>query len=335
MTWDFFSLNPETLHQVLILMSDRGTPYGYRFMHGFGSHAYTLLNENNEVVYVKFHFKSQQGIQNLSANEALQLKATAPDFAQHDLISAIDQGDFPKWSLKMQVMTEDQAKAQHFNPFDLTKTWSQKVFPLIEIGTLELNENPKNYFAAVEQAAFSPSRIVDGVGFSPDKMLQGRILAYPDAQRYRLGTNYVQIPVNSCPFLVNNYQRDGQMSVDQNGADLPNYFPNSFDEIKPDLAYLRPAAKLGSNVADWFDRNAAGEDDHYTQPGIFFREVLKDQEKLNLVENIVQSMSGISGKLSNEIINRQLCHFFRADVNLGLSIAKGLHFDVSDELNHH
>ncbi|TCC88529.1 catalase [Pedobacter frigiditerrae] len=334
MVWDFFSLNPETLHQVMFLMSDRGTPYGYRYMHGFASHTYTLLNDKNEVTYVKFHFKSQQGIKNLTANEANKMKAEDPDFGQRDLVNAIDSGDFPKWTLKMQLMGKDQARNHHFNPFDLTKTWSQKEFPLMEIGVLELNENPTNYFATVEQAAFSPSRIVDGIGFSPDKMLQGRILSYPDAQRYRLGTNYEQIPINTCPFMSHNYQRDGQMTVNANGGKAVNYYPNSFQQIEPDPSYMRPATALDSNIADWYNRNAPGEDDHFTQPGLFFRDVLTDIEKLSLIGNIVDSMKGIAGDLKETIINRQLCHFFRADLNLGIAIANGLDIEVGDKIKH-
>lgn len=330
MMWDFFSLNPESLHQVLFLMSDRGTPFGHRHMHGFGSHTYTLINSENEVVYVKFHFKSQQGIKNFTSGEAKQMRAEDPDFAQRDLLNAIEGGDFPKWILKIQVMTAAQAGTYAFNPFDLTKVWSQKEYPLLEVGVLELNQNPDNYFSEVEQAAFAPSRIVDGIGHSPDKMLQGRILAYPDAQRYRLGVNFEQIPVNRCPFMVNNYQRDGLMRVDENGRRSPNYFPNSFDDIKPNESYKRPAEPLAFPVVDWYDRNAEGENDHYTQPGVFFREVLSVEDKQNLMSNIAESMLGINGPKKEEIINRQLCHFFRTDINLGMGVTKAL--GVSPEI---
>src|SRR3984885_3608953 len=237
MMWDFWSLNPESLHQVLFLMSDRGTPYGYRHMDGFGSHTFSLINARNEKVWVKFHFKTLQGIKNFTSDEATEMKGKDPDFAQRDLVNAIDKKDFPKWALKIQVMTEADAKTYKWNPFDLTKTWSQKDFPLIDVGVLELNENPQNYFAEVEQSAFAPAHVVDGISYSPDKMLQGRILSYPDAHRYRLGANYEQIPVNSCPYKVNNYQRDGLMRIDGNHDDAPNYFPNSFDNIKVDESY--------------------------------------------------------------------------------------------------
>lgn len=330
MVWDFFSLNPESLHQVMLLMSDRGTPYGYRHMHGFGSHAFSFINASHEQVYVKFHFKSQQGIKNFSRQEAEAMKGTDPDFAQRDLVTSIDNGDFPKWKLYIQIMTFAQADSHRFNPFDLTKTWSQKEFPLIEVGILELNQNPKNYFATVEQAAFSPSRIVDGIGFSPDKMLQGRILGYPDAQRYRLGTNYEQISVNRCPFLVSNYQRDGQMSVNGNGEDAVNYYPNSFDHVKADQNYRRPAQQIGSAIADWYDRNVEGENDHYSQPGLFFNDVLSRSEQQNLIANIISSMTNITGAKREQIINRQLCHFFRADPALAIAIARGLNIELGD-----
>jgi catalase len=332
MMWDFWSLNPESLHQVLFLMSDRGTPYGYRHMHGFGSHTFSLINTNNERVWVKFHFKTLQGIKNFTNEEAAQMKAVDMDFAQHDLLTAIDRGEYPKWALKIQVMTEEEAKSYKFNPFDLTKTWSQKEFPLIDVGILELNENPKNYFASVEQAAFAPAHVVDGIHYSPDKMLQGRILSYPDAHRYRLGGNYEQIPVNKCPFAVHNYQRDGQMRVDDNGSNNPNYFPNSFDNIVADESYRQPAWELDATTADSFDRNAEGENDHYTQPGIFYREVLSPEDKQHLVHNIVAAMSGIQGPKKVEIINRQLCHFFRADIGLGMGIAQALGVNVEQAM---
>lgn len=327
--WDFWSLNPESLHQVMFLMSDRGTPYGYRHMHGFGSHTFSFINSNNERNWVKFHFVNMQGIKNFSNDEAANMKAQDPDFAQRDLVTAIDNGDFPKWMLNVQIMTEEQAKTYKWNPFDLTKTWSHKDFPLIEVGIMELNENPKNHFASVEQSAFAPAHVIDGISYSPDKMLQGRLLSYPDAHRYRLGGNYEQIPVNKCPYAVNNYERDGQMRVDDNGGSNPNYFPNSFDNIKPDESYKQPAWELDTNVANWYDRNAEGENDHYTQPGIFYREVLKDQDKKNLVSNIAGAMSGISGPMKDTIVNRQLCHFFRADIGLGMAVANALGLDMA------
>lgn len=330
--WDFWSLNPESLHQVMFLMSDRGTPYSYRNMHGFGSHTFSLINADNEKVWVKFHFKTKQGIKNFTNDEAVKMKGEDPDHAQRDLVAAIDAGDFPKWDVKVQIMTQEQAKTYKWNPFDLTKTWSQKDFSLIELGELELNENPQNFFAEVEQAAFAPAHVVDGISYSPDKMLQGRILSYPDAHRHRLGANFEQIPVNRCPFAINNYQRDGLMRVDGNSGKAPNYFPNSFDDIKQDENYKQPAMTLDTLVADWYDRNAEGENDHFTQPGIFWREVLTEQDKKNLVSNIAGAMSGIAGAKKAEIINRQLCHFFRADIGLGMAVAKALGVDVENAI---
>ncbi|HMG15719.1 MAG TPA: catalase, partial [Saprospiraceae bacterium] len=233
----------------------------------------------------------------------------------------------------MQVMTLDQARNFEFNPFDLTKIWPQKEYPLIEVGFFELNQIPQNYFADVEQSAFAPAHVVDGIGYSPDKMLQGRLLSYPDAHRHRLGVNYEQIPVNKCPYMVSNHERDGMMRVDGNGGSDPNYFPNSFDDIYADKNYKEPAMQMESTVADWFDRNAAGEDDHYTQPGWLYTRALNDYDRHNLVMNIVGAMSGIDGPKKDLIIHRQLCHFFRANMNLGMAVAKGLGVNVEEVMN--
>lgn len=327
MVWDFWSLNPESLHQVLILMSDRGTPISYRHMHGFGSHTFSFLNKDNERFYVKFHFITEQGIKNFTNEEAAEMRGKDPDQAQRDLIQSIDKGDFPRWKLKVQIMPEAEAKTYRWNPFDLTKVWPHADYPLIDVGVMELNENPDNYFAHVEQAAFAPAHVVDGIGYSPDKMLQGRLLSYPDAHRHRLGVNYEQIPVNRCPFAVNNYHRDGAMRVDGNGGSHPNYFPNSFGNITPDPAYKEPGMPLDSLFADWYDRNADGENDHYTQPGNLFR-LMTAEEKKKTISNIVGAMSGIEGHKREEIINRQLCHWFRADLQLGMGIAQGLGVSV-------
>ncbi|WP_421940718.1 catalase [Pedobacter sp.] len=336
MMWDFWSLNPESLHQVLILMSDRGTPFSYRHMHGFGSHTFSFYNNKHERFYVKFHFKTKQGIQNFSNEEAIEMKGQDPDHAQRDLFEAIEKGDFPKWTLYIQVMPFEQAKTYPINPFDLTKVWPHADYPLIKVGELELNQNPDNYFAEVEQAAFAPAHVVDGIYYSPDKMLQGRILSYPDAQRYRLGVNYEQIPVNRCPFMVSNYQRDGFMRVDGNGGANPNYFPNSFDNIEVDTHYKQPAWPLDSLLADHYDRNAEGDHDHYTQPGNLFR-LMDPEAKQNTIKNIVSAMGGINGTKKDDIINRQLCHWFRADMSLGLAIAKGLELNLEkamESMNH-
>ncbi len=323
MMWDYWSLNPESLHQVLILMSDRGTPDGYRHMNGYGSHTFSLINADNERVWVKFHFKTAQGIKNFINDEAVKMKGLDPDYAQRDLVRAIDNGDFPRWNMKIQVMTNEQAKTYKWNPFDLTKVWPHADFPLIDVGTIELNQNPDNYFADVEQSAFAPAHVVDGISYSPDRMLQGRLLSYPDAHRYRLGGNYEQIPVNRCPYAVNNYQRDGQMRVDGNGGRNPNYFPNSFDNIVADDSYKQPVWELEDSLAGWYDRNAPGENDHYSQPGNLWR-LMTPEQKINTVNNIVGAMSGIDGPKRDQIVNLQLCHWFRADLSLGMAIAQGL-----------
>jgi len=339
MMWDFFSLNPETLHQVLILMSDRGTPFSYRNMDGFGSHTFSLINKKNERVWVKFHFKTVQGVKNFTEKEANEMKGIDLDQAQRDMVDAIARKDFPKWTMKIQIMTDAQAKAFRWNPFDLTKVWLHKDFPLIDVGIMELNVIPENYFRDVEQSAFAPAHVVDGIGYSPDKVLQGRLLSYPDAQRYRLGANYEQIPVNQCPYIVANYQRDGLMQTSENGGTSPNYRPNSFDDIVADESYKEPAMNLDQitaepNVADWYDRNE-NDDDHFTQPGMLYRNAMNEQDRINLVSNIVSSMEGIVGEKKEEIMNRQLCHFFRADIQLGMAVAKGLGVKIEEKTMDH
>ncbi len=326
MMWDYWSLNPESLHQVLILMSNRGTPDGYRFMNGYGSHTFSLVNDDNERFYVKFHYKTMQGIKNLSDDKATELKGKDPDYAQRDLVEAIDKGNYPKYALKIQIMTNEEAEKFKWNPFDVTKIWPHASFPLIDVGVIELNENPNNYFAHVEQSAFAPSNLVDGIGFSPDKMLQGRILAYPDAHRYRIGVNYDALPVNKCPYMVNNYHRDGSMRFDDNGGNSPNYFPNSFDDIELETTRKGINYELDSKQVGYYNRNE-NDDDHYTQPGNLFRLMSKKEQK-DTVTNIVNAMSGISGEKKLEIINKQLCHWFRADRSLGMEIANGLGIKV-------
>ena len=325
MMWDFWSLNPESLHQVMILFSDRGTPDGYRHMNGYGSHTFSMINSNKERVWVKFHVKTQQGIKNFTGPEADAIKAKDMDYSQRDLVEAIRKGDFPKWAMKTQVMTDAQAKNFKWNPFDLTKVWPHTEYPLMDAGVIELNEIPSNYFADVEQSAFAPSNTVDGIGLSPDKMLQGRILAYPDAHRYRLGANYEQIPVNRPVVPVHNHQRDGYMNVSGNSGDSPNYFPNSFDDIGVDKSYKEPPLKLDSDIADIYDRNE-NDDDHYTQPGLLFRKVMTEQERKNTVSNFVDALSGVTGSKRDEIIQRQLNHFHKADKELAMKVAEGLGF---------
>jgi catalase len=323
MMWDYWSLNPESLHQVMVLFSDRGTPDGYRYMNGYGSHTFSMINKKNQRVWVKFHFKTQQGIKTLTGPQADELRGKDPDYAQRDLVKAIDKKEYPRWTLKIQVMTEEQARKFKWNPFDITKVWPHKDFPLMEAGVMELNEIPANYHADVEQAAFAPSHTVDGIGLSPDKLLQGRILAYPDAHRYRLGANYEQLPVNRPVVPVNNYQRDGMMNLSGNGGSAPNYYPNSFDPIVADPSYKEAPLKLDSELAATWDRNEK-DDDHYSQPGALFRKVMTEEQRTNTVNNFVSGLKGISGPARKKIILRQLGHFYKADKELARRVAEGL-----------
>jgi len=334
MMWDFWSLNPESLHQVLILMSDRGTPYGYRHMHGFGSHTFSMINDKNERVWVKFHFKTKQGIKNFTDDEATKMAGENPDFAQEDLCSAIEEGNFPKWTMYIQVMTEEEAKDFRWNPFDITKVWFQGDFPLIEVGEMELNEVPVNYFAHVEQSIFSPSNLINGISFSPDKMLQGRLFSYPDAHRYRVGVNAHLLEVNRCPFAVNNYQRDGFMADSSHYQDKPNYHPNSFDDITPDPSYKSFEYELDSAHVASYNRNE-NDDDHYTQPGLLYSKAMDSEQRQHLVDNIVGSLNKITGPKKDEIINRQLCHFFRANIELGMKVATQLNVVIDANMMNH
>lgn len=334
MMWDFWSLNPESLHQVIILMSDRGIPRTYRHMNGYSSHTFSLINNEGKRTWVKFHFKTDQGIENLTPEEAKEVRKDDPDHAQRDLVESIENGNYPTWTLKIQVMNEEEARNFEYNPFDLTKVWPHGDYPMIEVGKMELNEVPENYFAQVEQAAFSPAHVVPGVSYSPDKMLQGRILSYPDTHRHRLGVNYEQIPVNRCPYMNNkkhNYERDGFMTVDDNGGSSMNYHPNSFDNIVKDERSKPLGRQLDSKMADWFDRNK-DEGDHYTQPGNLYRDVMDDTAKEHLVHNTVLHMGEVSGEKRDEIINRQLCHWFRADKELGMRIAEGLGVEIDESM---
>ena len=261
MQWDFWSLNPESLHQVTILFSDRGLPLSYRHMDGFGSHTFSFINAQGDRVWCKFHFKTHQGIKCMTSEESAQLIGTDRESHQRDLFEAIDRGDYPKWTVKVQIMTEEQAKTFRWNPFDLTKIWPHSEFPLTEVGVLELNRNPENYFAEVEEATFSPSAFVPGISASPDKVLQARLMSYADAHLHRVGTNHKQLPVNKPRCPVMHYQRDGAMSVGY-GGNSPNYFPNS-DNNSPQEApeYKDPGMPLGDAVAD---RYRTEDDDNYT-----------------------------------------------------------------------
>ncbi len=321
MMWDFWSLSPESLHQVTILFSDRGTPDGYRFMDGFGSHTYSLINANNERVWVKFHFKTKQGIRNLSSAAAELLAGQNADYATQDLFHAIEHGEYPQWTFYIQVMTEEQAKQVPYHPFDVTKVWPHGDFPLIEVGTLELNRNPENYFAEVEQAAFAPAHIIPGIDFSPDKMLQGRIVAYTDAHRYRLGANHETLPVNQPHVPVENYQRDGFMRHDGNHSSKLNYEPNSFNgPQEADKSYNEVPFPVDGEGERYNHRD--GNDD-YTQAGNLFRLMTADEQD-RLMENIAGTMK----EVPQFIVERQLAHFYKADPAYGNGIAAKLGLSV-------
>ncbi|WP_144110112.1 catalase [Paraburkholderia sp. BCC1886] len=303
--WDFWSRHPESLHQVTILMSDRGIPQNYRQMHGFGSHTYSFINANNERFWVKFHFKSMQGIQNFTDAEAAQVVAQDRESAQRDLVTNIDNGNFPQWRFAIQVMPEAEAAAYRFNPFDITKVWSQKDYPLIDVGTIELNRNAANYFAEVEQAAFTPANVVPGIGFSPDRLLQGRLFSYGDTQRYRLGVNHHQIPVNATRVPnPRSFHRDGAMRADGNLGGTVNYEPNRFGDFAQDANAAEPP--LAAGTVDRYDHRA--DDDYYTQPGMLFA-LFDAAERERLFGNIARHIDGVP----HEIVARQIEHFRRAD----------------------
>ena len=321
--WDFWTNLPEALHQITIVMSDRGIPASYRHMHGFGSHTYSMVNAAGELVWVKFHLRTQQGIKNLTNEEAAEIIAKDRESHQRDLFEAIKRGDFPKWTMYIQVMTQEQADHYRENPFDITKTWPHKEFPLIEVGEFELNRNPENYFADVEQSAFSPAHIVRGIGLSPDRLLQGRLFAYGDAQRYRLGINADQIPVNQPHCPVHSYHRDGMMRVDGNGGSEKNYYPNSYGtwQGQPEFGY--PAQKVSGDI----DRYSAYEDrgdDCFYQPGDLYRLMTEDKRDL-LISNTVGDIMPVT----DNIKYRHAAHCFLADPEYGTRIAEGLHLDMA------
>ena len=288
--WDFWTSLPEALHQVTIVMSDRGIPATYRHMHGFGSHTFSFINAKNERSWVKFHFKSQQGIKNLTDEEAESVVGQDRESHQRDLFDSIEEGKHPKWTFSIQVMTEEEANQCDFNPFDLTKVWPHKDYPLIEVGEMALNRNPDNFFAEVEQSAFNPASVVPGIGFSPDKMLQGRLFSYGDAQRYRLGVNHHLIPVNAPKCPVNSYHRDGAMRTDNNAGGTIGYEPNRYGEWAEQAGFSEPPLSLNGEAAHWEHRL---DDDYFSQPGNLFRVMSKAQQQV-LFENTARSLSGVS-----------------------------------------
>ncbi len=321
--WDFWSLSPESLHQVTTLFSDRGLPQSVRFMHGFGSHTFSFVNAAKERFWVKFHFKSMQGVKNWTNAEAANVIARSRESTQEDLFGAIEAGDYPKWRFCVQIMPEADAGKTPYNPFDLTKVWPHADYPLIEVGVVELNRNPDNYFAEIEQVAMSPSNIVPGVGFSPDRMLQARIFAYADAHRYRLGVHYEALPVNAPRSPVAHYHKDGAMRFFRNDTGNPNayYEPNSFGGPTEDHSVAEPPLAL-SGAAARYDHRA--DNDDYIQPRALFL-LFDAAQKQRLYANIAAAMSGVP----DFIIERQLGHFAKVHPEYGAGVAAALGRSVS------
>lgn len=316
--WDFWSLSPESLHQVTILMSDRGLPQSVRHINGYGSHTFSFINAEDERFWVKFHFKTMQGHEHWTNAEAAEVVGRTRESTQEDLFNAIENRDFPKWRFCVQVMPETDAEKTPFNPFDLTKVWPHADYPLIEVGILELNRNPDNYFAEIEQLAFAPSNIVPGIGFSPDKMLQARIFSYADAHRYRLGTHYEALPVNAPKCPVHHYHKDGPMRFFDNNAANPDAFyePNSFRGPVEDERFREPPLKI-SGDADRYDHREGNDD--YGQPRALF-ELFDEGQRARLFSNIADAMAGVP----EDIIQRQLVHFHRVHPDYALGVAKAV-----------
>ncbi len=321
--WDFWTSLPEALHQVTITMSERGIPASYRNMHGFGSHTFSMYNAKGERHWVKFTWVCQQGIKTLTDEEAAILVGKDRESHQRDLFQSIEKGDFPRWKLTIQVMTEEQAQKHPYNPFDLTKVWFHKDFPLIDVGIMELNRNPENYFADVEQAAFNPANIVPGIGFSPDKMLQGRLFSYGDAQRYRLGVNHHSIPVNASRAPHNSYHRDGAMRVDGNYGSTIGYEPNSYGEWEQQPEFAEPPLKLEGAADHWNFRE--DDDDYYSQPGKLFR-LMNAKQKEALFGNTARAM----GDAPREVKIRHIGNCLKADPAYGKGVADALGIPLSE-----
>ena len=316
--WDFWTNLPEALHQVTITMSDRGIPYSFRHMHGFGSHTFSFINDQMERFWCKFIFRTEQGIKNLTDDEAREVIGRDRESNQRDLYESIERGEFPRWTLFVQIMTDEQAQTAPFNPFDLSKVWPHGDYPLIEVGVMELNRNPENFFADVEQAAFNPAQVVPGISFSPDKVLQGRLFSYGDAQRYRLGVNHHQIPVNRPRCPVHSYHRDGQMRVDGNYGATTHYNPNSYGEWADQPDFREPPLALSGAVDHWNQRE---DNDFWSQPGALFRLMAPDEQQ-RLFENTARAMDGAS----DEVKWRHIGNCTRADpaYGEGVRLALGL-----------
>lgn len=324
MVWDFFSLTPESAHQVTVLFSDRGTPKTYRHMNGYSGHTFMWYNDRGEHFWVKYHFKTEQSIANLTREEAIRTAAADPDHATRDLYDTIANGGEAAWRVYVQIMTAEQAASSRFDPFDITKVWWHSDVPLVPVGRMVLNRNPENYFAEVEQAAFSPGNFVPGVGPSPDKMLQGRLFAYHDAHRYRVGANYTLLPVNAARAArVNNYQRDGSMRSDDNGKGSPNYYPNSFTGPQPDPLAAMPPVDLAGIAARQPYRHP---NDDFVQPRALYEKVMTDTDRAHLIHNIVNHLCGAQQRIQL----RQAALFYKVHPDYGRQVAEGLGLDVAE-----
>ncbi|MCL2846276.1 MAG: catalase [Firmicutes bacterium] len=314
--WDFWTMLPEALHMVTRVMSDDGLPASFRHMHGFGSHTFSMINANNERTWVKFHLHTQQGLKHLTDDQAAAIIAHDRESHQRDLYESIERGDFPRWKMFIQTMTEKQAKHHRDNPFDVTKTWDEREYPLIPVGMLELNRNPSNYFAEVEQAAFNPANVVPGISFSPDKLLQGRLFSYGDAQRYRLGVNHEQIPVNKPLAHAHTYHRDGKMRVDGNQGSLIGYHPNSYGMWNAG-GRADPPMELDGTM-DYHTQHTKTDDTFY-QAGDYYRALTPDQ-RTRTIQNTANNIAIVS----DNVKYRHAAHCYLADHEYGTRIASAL-----------
>jgi catalase len=324
MFWDFLSLTPESIHQITILFSDRGTPASYRHLNGYSSHTFKWYNDKGEYFWVQYHFKTDQGIKNLTREEAQQLSGEDPDHATRDLYEAIERGDYPSWTLEMQILTPEQVEDFPWDIFDITKVWPHGEVPPIKIGKMVLNRNPVNYFSEVEQAAFCPGNLVPGIAASPDKMLQARLFSYHDTHIHRLGPNYHLIPVNASKNAPEkSYQRDAFMRVDINGAGGPNYWPNSFGGPAPDPSAAEPPFEvMGEATHSPYNH----PNDDFVQAGNLFRDVMNDEDRDHLIGNIVGHLGGAQKRIQM----RQVAVFFKADPDYGRRVAEGVGLDVNE-----
>ncbi len=332
MQWDFWTLSPESAHQVTVLMSDRGTPRTWRHQNGYSSHTYSWINAAGDRFWVKYHFKTVQGIETFTDAEATAMTAEDPDFHRRDLFNAIAGGDAPEWRLEMQIMPFEDAAGYRFNPFDLTKVWPHADYPPIQVGRLVLDRNPKNFFAEVEQSGFSPANLVPGTGLSPDKMLMARVFSYHDTHLHRIGTNYEQLPINAPKSPVHSYNKDGAMTYRHDGAD-PVYAPNSFggpqaagDGGGGDLFWSVPAGDLGRYP---YDKHA--EDDDFGQAGTLVREVMSDTDREHLVTNIVGHAG--SEEVTEDMHQRVIAYWTNVDAELGARVAAGLGHGIGASSN--